>query len=339
MDAINRRAVRTTARDTLAANPGNPRLVVLIYIVITSVCTLAVSAALLALDNRIAQTGGLGAMHLRSILSTIRTVLPLVQTIALWCLQLGYQNASLRMARCQAAAPRDLLKGFSCFGPLIRSILLQNILYTLVYIGCVYAAALILLPTPLLADFYELVTPLLADPEAFSNALYTDMALMEQVVLSLAPVLLLSMVIFLFMAAPIFYRYRMANYCLLENPWKGAMAALAESIRMMKGRRVSLLKLDLSFWWFYLGQGLAGAVFCFDILLALLGVNLPLSPVAVHYVFYALSLFLNGLLCCFFMNRVETTYATVYETLRPKPQPSQGAVLGNIFDLAKDYKE
>lgn len=339
MNLNNRRAVRTAARDALAANPGNPRLVVLIYVLIMSVSTLAVAAALLVLDNRIAQTGGLGAMHLRSILSTIRTVLPLVQTIALWGLQLGYQGATVRMARRQAVAPRNLLDGFPRFGALVRSILLQSGLYLLLAIGCVYAASFLFMMTPLSADFYELVSPMLADPDALYAAMNTDMALFNQVGMSLAPVVPFFLVLFLLVASPIFYRYRMANYCLLEQPRKGAMAALAESIQMMKGHRISLLKLDLSFWWFYLGQALAAVVLYGDVLLAMAGVALPWSPTVSYFVFYVLALALEGLLYYFFMNRVETAYATVYETLRPKPQPSRGAVLGNIFDLARDYKE
>ena len=54
----------------------------------------------------------------------------------------------------------------------------------------------------------------------------------------------------------------------------------------------------------------------------------------------AVCLLVQGLLNFFFLNRVETTYATAYDALRPRPQESQGgAVLGNIFDLARDYRE
>ena len=339
MDIQNRPALRAAARDALDANPGNPRLVVLIYIAVMAVSTLAVSAVLMVLDDRIAQTGGLGAMELRSVLSTIRTVLPLAQTLALWGLHLGYQGTTVRMARRQAVTPRNLLDGFPRFGALLRSILLQSALYFLLGLGAVYAASFIFMLTPLSADFYTLVEPMLTDPDAFYTAMNTDMDLLSQVGMSLVPMVPISLVLFLLVAAPIFYRYRMASYCLLEQPRKGAMMALAESLRMMKGNRISLLKLDLGFWWFYLGQVLAAVVLYGDVLLSLAGVTLPWSSTVSYYLFYLLSLALEGVLYYFFMNRVETTYTTFYDAIRPKPQPSQGAVLGSIFDLARDHRE
>ena len=114
---------------------------------------------------------------------------------------------------------------------------------------------------------------------------------------------------------------------------------LTESTLMMKGHRMGLLKLDLSFWWFYLAQGLAGLVLYGDVILAAAGVSLPWSGTVSYYLFYALSLLLEGVVYYFFLNRIETAYAMVHDALLPQPQPSKGVVLGNIFDLAKEYHE
>lgn len=340
MDLRNRRAVRAAASDALAANPGNPRQVVLIYIAVIALSSLLVAALVTALDNRIAETGGLSDMGLRSILSTIRTVLPLAQAVALWGIQLGYQKASVCMARRQAVQPRTLLEGFACFGPLVRSILLQTGLYLLLAMAASYAASFIFLLTPLANGFFALIEPLLTDTEALYNALYADAEFQARALEAMMPMMPLFLVIFLAIAAPFFYQYRMTNYCILEVRGKGAMAAMRESARMMRYHRLDLLKLDLSFWWFYLGQALASLVLYGDLLLPLLGVTLPWSATVGYFVFYAASLALEGVLFYFFLNRVETTYATAYDILRPKPQTNQGGVvLGNIFDLAKDYKE
>lgn len=340
MDIKNRRAVRYAASHALADNPGNPRMVVLIYTLIISVSALAVSALLTVLDNRIAGTGGLGNLGLRSILSTIRTILPLAHTIVLWGIQLGYQKATVRMARRQAAAPRNLVEGFSWFGPMLRSVLLKGALFFLLAMVAGYAASAIFLVTPLSNDFVSLITPLMTDSEALYNALYSDPVFYGQAFSALLPMMPIFLVLFLAAAAPFFYAYRMTNYCILETRGKGALAALQESARMMKGRRLDLLKLDLGFWWFWLAQLLASVVLYGDVILEALDVALPWSATVSYYVFYVLSLAMEGVLYYFCLNRVETTYATVYDELRPRPQSSHGgAVLGNIFDLAKDYRE
>lgn len=340
MDIRNRRAVKYTASQAVASNPGKPRLTVLIYVAVMALSALLVSALVMVLDNQIANTGGLSNLGLRSILSTIQTVLPLVQAVALWGVQMGYQKATLHMARRQAAGPRNLLEGFSFFGPLLRSMLLQGGLYFLLALGASYASAFVYLMTPLSADFFTLIEPLMADSSALYDAMYNDAAFYQQASNALLPVIPIFLVVFLAAAAPFFYQYRMTNYCILDDPRKGALAAMRDSARMMKHNRVSLLKLDLSFWWFYLGQAVVAVVLYGDVLLPMVGVTLPWSATVSYYVFYVASLVLEGVLYYCFLNRVETTYATVYEELRPKPQPGQGGVvLGNIFDLAKGYKE
>lgn len=340
MDIRNRRAVRAAASEALVANPGDPRMVVLIYVAISAVSALLVSALVMVLDNQIANLGGLSNLGLRSVLSTAQTVLPLAQTAALWGLHLGYRKSTLHMARCQAVQPQNLLEGFRRYGPLLRSILLRGGLYFLLAMGAAYAASFLFMLTPLSADFYTLVAPMVTDPDAFYTALSTDQALTAQVTQTLMPVIPMFVVVFLIVAAPFFYQYRMTDYCILDNPGMGALAAMSESSRMMRFNRLHLLKLDLSFWWFYLAQAVAAAVLYGDVLLPLMGVTLPWSSTVSYYVFYVLSLVLEGVLYYFCMNRVETAYATVYDGLRPTHQPTQGgAVLGNIFDLAKEHQE
>lgn len=337
MDIQNRRALRSTASQALAANPGSPRLLVTAYILVTAFSALLVSALITILGNRIDNTGGLSDLGLRSILSTAQTILPIAQAIVMLGIQLGYQNAALSMARRQAVGPRSLLEGFRFFGPLLRSVLLQGLLYLLLGICAMYAASFIFMLTPLSGDFYALMEPLLTDPDALYEAMYNDAAFAAAAGKALLPFFPIFLAVFLAATAPFFYQYRMTSYCILDTPGKGAMAAMSESARMMRGSRLDLLKLDLGFWWFYLGEALVALVLYGDLLLPMVGVTLPWSSTVSYYVFYVLSLVLEGGLFFACLNRVETTYATAYEALRPKPEPTQGAVLGNIFDLAREY--
>ena len=342
MDIRNRRAVRYTASQALAANPGDPRMVVLAYIAVSAVSSLLVNVLVNILADRINETGGLGNLELRSILSTIQTCLPIAQMMLLWYVQLGYQKATVAMARRQAVHPRDLWDGFRFFSPLLRATLLQAGVYFLLCFITIQAASIIFMLTPFSADFKELVIPMTADPDAFYNALYSDMELYTQVGMTMVPMIPIWLVLFCAVAAPFFYNCRMVNYILVEQPGTGAMMAIVESGKMMKGNRLALFKYDLGYWWFYLAQVLLTFVLYGDMLLPALGVTLPWSAMVSYYVFAVLYFLLEGVLFYFFLNKVETTYTTIYNILRPKPQENTsggGAVLGNIFDLARDYKE
>lgn len=342
MDIRNRRAVRSAASQALAANPGDPRMVVLAYIAVSAVSSLLVAVLVNLLNTQIDQNGGLANMGTRSILSTIQTCLPLAQTVIMWYIQLGYQKATVSMARRQGVAPRDLADGFRWFGPLLRAILIQGSVYLLLGFITIQAASILFMLTPFGTSFVELVTPMLSDPDAFYNALYTDMELYSQVGMAMLPMVPIWLALLGITALPFFYSCRMVSYVLVERPRTGALAAISESGRMMKGNRVQLFKYDLGYWWFYLAQLLLTCVLYGDVLLPALGVALPWNTTVSYYVFYVLYFLLEGALFYLFMNKVETTYATIYDILRPKPQEnasSGGAVLGNIFDLARDYKE
>ena len=337
MDLKNRKAVRTAAAQAVLNNPGNPKAVAGVYVAtIVGICLLC-SLMSLFLDHRIDQTGGLANMGLRSILSTVSSVLTMVQTLALMFIQLGYQKAALEMARHRPVQPRTMVVGVSCFGAFLRATILQYGLYTLLSILAMYAAAFVFMSTPLSRSFYDLMTPMLSDPNALSTAMSADSALFPQMAATLMPAIPIFLIFMGLLCIPFFYGYRMVNYCILNG--RGARASMRESSRMMKGHRLELLKMDLSFWWFYLAHGLSTVILYGDVLLGMVGVVLPWSANVTYYLFYVLSLLVEGAVYYCFLNRVETTYTTVYNILRPKDPPTQGVVLGNIFDLAKDHHE
>ena len=337
MDLKNRKAVRAAAVQALDENPGRPKQVAGIYVAVT-IGTSFLSMVLMALlDHRISQTGGLANMGLRSALSTVQTLLPVLQSLLLILLQLGYQKAALEITQHRAVNPRTLLQGAPRFATMIRALLLQYGLYTLLIILSMYGASFVFMSTPLSNSFYELMTPMMEDPDLLAEAMRSDPELLYKMVSSLLPALPIFLVMAMAICAPFFYGYRMVSYCILNGG--RARASMRESARMMKGHRLELLKLDLSFWWFYLAQGISTVVLYGDVILDTVGVMLPWSADVTYYLFYGLSLVMEGLVyyCC--LNRVEVAYATAYNILRPKAQPAQGAVLGNIFDLAKQHNE
>ena len=337
MDIRNRKGLRQEAAAALADNPGDPRKTVLVFIAVTVLGSLLSSILVTVLNDRIANTGGLGGMGLRSILTTIRQVVPMAVSLAMMGLELGYWGASLDMARRRSVQPRSLLMGFPRFAALIRMMFAQGLLYLLLFIVAMNVGSIIFMATPLAQDFYALVVPMMKDTQALYDAMYSDAAFLGQIARTMLPVFPIVGVLFLALAAPVFYRYRLARFCLLDNRYIGALAAMSQSAQMSKGRRMALVKLDLSFWWFFLLQLLCTVLAYGDYVLALFGLSLPWNATVNSYVFYGAYLILQGLLYFLFLNRVQTTYAVAFESLRPQPTPTQGGVvLGNIFDLARE---
>ena len=101
----------------------------------------------------------------------------------------------------------------------------------------------------------------------------------------------------------------------------------------MKGNKRRFLRLDLSFWWYYLLLFLASLLCYGDLVLAMLGVSLPLSSSVSYFLFYALFLAAQFGIYWFCLSRVEVTYALAYDSLRPKEPEDKSVVLGNIFQM------
>ena len=340
MDIRNRKGLRQYAAAALADNSGNPRLTVLVYVAVTALSSLLVSILTMILDNRISQTGGLGNLGLRSILTTIRQAAPLILGLALMGLDLGRQAVSLRLARRQQVEPRDLLKGYPRFGALLRATILQVILYFLLLIVAVNIGSILFMMTPFANNLYGILADVMLESDAIYEALASDPAFLNEMFRAMLPAYPICIGLFLLLATPVFYRYRMTNYCLLDASHGGALMAMGESIRMTKGNRFALFKLDLSFWWFWLGQMICTAVLYGDMICAKLGVALPWNATVSYYVFYVAAMVLEGALYYLTLNRVDATYAAAYDALRPQTQaPQGGVVLGNIFDLAKKYRD
>jgi len=124
----------------------------------------------------------------------------------------------------------------------------------------------------------------------------------------------------------------MVNYLIVDKPGISAMSALSESRRMMRGKRLRLFKLDMSLWWWYALAIALSVVAYGDVLLPMVGIILPFSETMGYFLFYFLFLAGQFAVNVFLMNRVEVTYAQVYEKLRPR-ESDGGAVLGNIFQM------
>jgi len=82
-----------------------------------------------------------------------------------------------------------------------------------------------------------------------------------------------------------------------------------------------LVRLDLSYWWFYLLCFLTTSLGYGDMLLSGLGITLPMNANVAFFLFYVVSLLAQFAVLYFHGNRVYATYAVFYDALRhPVPK-------------------
>lgn len=329
MDMLNCRALKASAGERLSAAACDYKKLALIHTAAVLAVTLLISFLQFYLNRQMDSTGGLSGLGTRSVLTTIQMVLQYGVNIALPFWEIGFIYTALRMARKMPAETRDLTTGFRRFGPVLRLYIIREMLFTGVGVASVYVAAFIYSFTPLSAAMTELVMPMLsegADLEQVQNALLAMPV--EELLPMFLPFLILAGALFAVLALCLHYRFRVAEFIIMDQPGAGALMALAGSSRMTKHHRMKLLRLDLSFWWFYGLVALSALVMYADALLPYLSVELPFSGDIAWFV----SLLAGGLIQLVvywqFYGFVQTTYATAYEVLLqkqeepPKPQPA-----------------
>ena len=282
----------------------------------------------------ISQTGGLSNMGMRAALSTVQNVLPMVQSVLLMMVELGYINAALRIARGQYASVNSLRMGLDRFSPLIRVTIMQGLIFGLVGMGSFYLAVQIFLFTPFSNATLDILTPLLADTTILSNGvLQLDAETTWRLADAMIPLFVMFAVICAAVCIPLTYQFRMAKYVLIDKPYLGGFAVLRESRKMMRKRCLQLFKLDVSFWWYYLMMFGAGFLCYGDAVLAWMGISLPFSADVGYFLFYGLFLIASFAIYYFFQNTIEVTYALAYEAWKPEEKQDNSVVLGNIFQM------
>ena len=322
--------LKKNAAERVAA-AENSQKIVLIYVGAVTVLALLVTVVNYALKLQISQLGGLSNMGLRSVLSTVQSVLPMLQSVVTLCLQLGYMAAMLRVARQQYASEQTLKLGFDRFWVLLRYVILESCLYTLAGLAAFWIAVQVYLLTPLSRSAMSMVTPEMADPNVIIELLQ-DPVFAGEITSAMLPLFVLFGILYAVLFVPINYSLRMGRYVLIDKPGQGAVFAMKESRNMMRGSRVRLFKLDVSLWWWY-AISVVSSVLCYgDVLLPLVGVELPFSADFSYFLFYGLFLAAQFLAAYFFGNYIQVVYAQVYNALKPREKDT-GVVLGNIFQM------
>ena len=313
MNLPHHRDLKQSAAAAVDAAPHSKKIV-LIWGGASALLSLAVSILNLVLDHQIAGTGGLSGIGLRSMLSTAQTILALSTVLVGPFWALGYDACILGISRNQEVRPGRLLEGFRRFGPVLRLQVLQFFLYFAVMLGAFYLSAALLSATPLALPLMDFVVE--NQEQLLSGAVdeATSLAMAE----AMTPILIISGIACAAALIPIYYRLRFAPYVLLDGSGS-AMAAMLLSNRLLRRRCFRLLRLDLSFWWYYLLTPAALLLSYGDWILAALGIPLPLSPEVASFAFYLVGLLAQLTVLYLWGNRVKTSYAAFYNALAKDP--------------------
>lgn len=306
MKLDDRRGLKAAARAAMAAADYSPRKLILIHTDITVLASLLLYLVTGYMQAQIEQTGGLGGAPIRVMLSTAVSVLQMLFNLVLPFWQIGFLYAAMQIVRGKSAGPDSLREGFRQAWSVLKTQLLLSLFACGLIFACYYAAYTIYLMTPLSKD---LMTAMMGtDVDAM-------MAAMEE---ALLPICLLMLPPLLVVGLWFSYRIRLVDYVLMDAPGVGAMAVIRRSWKLMKGNFGKLLKLDLSFWWFYALEILLMLVAYADMLLPLIGIQLPWPELVQTYAPLVVYQLLILLLYWWRGSQIQLTYACFYEAALPE---------------------
>ncbi len=318
---LNIRELKARAAELTAENRVPARQLVLWYCGVVAVLTLGSSGLNLYLDSQISSTGGLSGIGLRSVLQTIQEILNLVNQFFGPFWSAGFLFAMMSMVRGNQPQCRDLTEGFRRFFRVLGHACFQFMVAVLVLTAAGYLGSIIYALSPLGARLTAELGPILTDPNLITPEGMVNLELIPADTLAAAalPLALITAALFLPMYIWLSYGFRLSLYLVIDRSI-GAFQAHFLSLRLMKGHKWSMLKLDLSYWWYYLLTVLFGVVGYLDLILGILGVPLPMDETVMFFATMAAYCVLVTGLSLWKKCQVDASYVLAYEAIaHPEP--------------------
>lgn len=318
---VHNRELRARAAELAAEYRGPARRLVLLYCIVLAALTLGSSGLNLVLDTRIDTTGGLDGIGMRSILETIQQILSYINQFFGPFWSAGFLTAMIAMVRGREPQVRDLTNGFRRAFRVLFHVAFEATAAFMLLVAVVNLSSLLFLLSPMGAEFNELMAPLLTDPNLITAEGLLNETLISYQELSrlLLPMLVLTAAIYLPLYTLMAYSFRLSLYLVMDRNI-GAIPAHFLSIRLMRGHKWQLCKLDLSWWWYYLLGAACWVVGYLDLLLGLLGIPLPMNATVMFFVTLAAYCVLFTLLSLWKKCEVDASYVLFYENVMP-PEP------------------
>ena len=316
MTKLNNRELKARGAALAGDYREGNRGIVLLYCGVIAALSLGSNGLHMLLDSQIGQTGGLSGMGMRSVLQTVQEVLSYLNSFFTPFWSAGFLYAMLAMVRGRAPVTGDLTAGFRRFGRVLGHMAFQVLLTVALLMSVVNLAAVIFSFSPMGARFAEQMGPVLTDPNLIAADGTVDLSLIPLDALKTAaiPMVLITAALFLPVYTFLNYGFRLSMYLVLERPIGGVRAHF-ESMRMMRGHKWQMLKLDLSFWWYYLlGVGVS-VIGYLDVILAMLGISLPMNDTVMFFATLIAYCVLYTLVCLWKKCDVDAAYVLAFEAI------------------------
>lgn len=312
----NIRQLKVRAAALAEENRSALRQLVLLYCGVLAALILGSNGLNLYLDSQIGTTGGLDGMGLRSVLQTIQEILVFVNMYFSPFWSAGFLFAMMAMVRGREPEKRDLVEGFRRFGRVLAHMAFRFLVMVMLGALAVNLGAVLFSLTPMGQEFAREMAPILENSALINADGTTNLQLIPQELLLRYGILLTVLVaaIFGLLYLCLSYRFRLSMYLVLDRPI-GAVQAHFLSMRLMRGHKWQMFKMDLGYWWYYLLMLLVSAVGYLDTILVLAGLPLPLDPMVMYFATLAVySLLLTGL-SLWKKPRVDASYVLAYECI------------------------
>jgi len=307
MPILNPGILRSQAKTRLQ-DSGASRLV-LIHTGLLLALSILASGINLVLNDQISTTGGLSGLGARSMLQSLQTFLQLGTSLFTPFWHAGFTMAMLNLAAGLAPKDRDLLHGFRRWGAVLAQQLYSSMLFISAGLFTAYLAATLFAMTPFAAPLAEIVTPMMSSGTPDLTAISPDVLAAAYVPLLLIyGAILIPILLFLSLS------FRLSGYLILDHNM-GGFAAIYFSMIAMRGKRLKMLKLDLSFWWYYLIEILLSIVCYLDVILPMLGISLPFNETIAFFAALILYAVLELLFQLWKKPLRDVTYALAYKEI------------------------
>lgn len=201
---------------------------------------------------------GLDGMGSVTMIQTVHELLSIVVSVLSPLWTLGFTAAIMAFMDWQDPQDTVLLKGLRHWWDFLKLYFLEGIFMFLVVLAVILPVTYLYALTPWAKDLANI-----PDPEIVGEVKFVAAAADEA-----SPLIIIYVLALIAVLVPISYRLRFTNYLIL-NGWIGVFSAMVTSFQMTKGYVWSMIKLDLSFWWYYLVTGLLALVYAAVVMLGL----------------------------------------------------------------------